>query len=237
MIKDQFTPEPTQTGGFPGAIPVSSLSSDTESFGRASRTAVQLAQKPLAGPDAAGAPAASGRKSPRKKVLIRARMLWHEGAHSIDCTICDISAAGAGVRLAAARDLPSRVFLIVLQDGVAHDAEVRWQARCNAGVRFLRSFSLDRQVPDDMAFLKRAWGDIPRDPQTTQSLLQDCYATSYKGFRISVMRDGGGYTGFAQNIKDSVDSVLSTGVKLTAPHDSVEGALTAARAAIDHGGC
>jgi hypothetical protein len=186
--------------------------------------------------DAASEPAAVRRKSPRKKVIIRARISYGDGAHSIDCTICDISVAGAGIRLPAEHNLPNRVFVIMLRDGIAHEAEVCWQARCNAGVQFLRSFSLDRQMPDDVEFLKGVWDDIPRDPQAVHALFQDYYATSYKGLRISVVRENGGYVAFSQNIKDPVDSVLSIGVKLpTAPHDSVEGALTAARAAIDRG--
>ena len=205
-----------------------------QSFGRASRTAAQLAPAPLPTAATVPDPAAPPRKSPRKKVMIRARIVYGDGAHSIDCTVCDISAGGAGIRLSIEHHLPKRIFLIVLRDSIAYEADVRWQARCNIGVEFLGSFPLDRQVPDDVAFLQPLADSGPRDPKGGLGLSRDVLWTSYKGFRISLVREGGGYAAFAQAIGSPVESAFSKGEKLTSePQDCVDRALAAARGAID----
>ena len=87
--------------------------------------------------------------------MLRARIVADGGTYWIDCAIRDISGVGAGITLPAERVVPKRVFLIVMRDGIAHEAEVRWQVRRNLGVLFHRSFSLGQELPAEVQYLKR----------------------------------------------------------------------------------
>ena len=167
--------------------------------------------------------------------MIRARIVTDGGAHWIDCAIRDISAFGAGIILPAEHVLPKRVFLIVMRDGIAHEAEVRWQTRRNLGVLFHRTFPLDQEMPAEFQFLKQlAEGGAGQSEGATAFFGN--LASSYKGFRISVIRENGGYGACAQKIDGTVVCGFTIGERVTAKaYDTVDGAVAAARAAIDTG--
>jgi len=175
------------------------------------------------------------RKSPRKKVLLRGKLICDEPFQSIDCTISDISVSGAGIRLFALQNVPERVYLIIMRDGFAHEAEVRWRSRSNLGLLFHRSFSLDREVPTEMQFLKNLWegGDLRDNPEHAGSLTS---VIMYKGIRISVVPADGGFVAYARHTNGPVNAGLNVGEKVTAEaHESVDRALAAAKKAVDTG--
>ena len=148
---------------------------------------------------------------------------------------CDISASGAGIRLFANQTVPEHVFLIIMRDGIAHEAEVRWQSRSNLGVLFHRSFSLNGEVPAELEFLKNLWQrpDFHADVRGIRSISS---AIVYKGIRLSVVRVDGGFVAYARHIDRSVDAGLNVGERVTAEAcDTVDRALAAAKKAVDAG--
>jgi hypothetical protein len=174
------------------------------------------------------------RKSPRKKVLLRGKLVC-DGTQLIDCTISDISVSGAGIRLPKQQSVPKQVFLIIMRDAIAHEAEVRWQKRSNLGLLFHRSCLLDGQLPADMEFLKKLWerDDFHIDGRGIRSLSS---ATLYKGIRISVVPVDGGFAAYARPVDCQADGGLNIGKQVMAEvHDTVDAALAAAKKAVDAG--
>lgn len=180
-------------------------------------------------------PARDRRKSPRKKVLLRGKLVCHDATQFIDCTIRDISPAGAGIRLFVDQDLPRRLILVAMRDGVAHEAEVRWQLRTNYGLRIHRSFSLDDPLPEEFGYLKSFWerGDLHAHSRGVSS---PASVTLYKGERISVVPADGGFVAYARNLNAPVDPGINFGERISPkPYATAEGALKAAKTAIDTG--
>jgi hypothetical protein len=171
----------------------------------------------------------------RKKVLLRGKLLCDGGTQFVDCTIRDISPAGAGIRLFVDHDLPQRVYLIVMRDGVAHEAEVRWQSRTNYGLKIRRSFSMDAPLPEEWEFLKALWqrGDLHAD---SKGLCSVSSVTLYKGERISIVPVDGGFVAYARNLNGPIDPGINLGERVTGQrYETVEAAVKAAKAAIDTG--
>jgi hypothetical protein len=76
------------------------------------------------------------RKHVRTEVFKRARVLfgWHT---VIDCTILNLSPAGAGLRIPTSIDLPSELDLIMHKTEDARSCRVIWRLESFTGVSFL----------------------------------------------------------------------------------------------------
>lgn len=83
------------------------------------------------------------RSSRRGKLLLRGRVVFERGAGSVDCTIRDMSETGARIEVATGTMLPKKFTLMVLRDGTAHEAEVKWCRPKQMGLYFVYSVSLD----------------------------------------------------------------------------------------------
>lgn len=79
----------------------------------------------------------SGRKSPRHNVATPAMIYDADGNALIACTLRDISATGAGLKLSQDVPLPKSFLLALTRDGnVRRLCETVWQLSTVAGVRF-----------------------------------------------------------------------------------------------------
>lgn len=100
----------------------------------------------------------------RPRVLLSGKIVHSGGAYSIDCVIRNISRDGAMITLARHQTLPPDVHLIVVKQGIVHQAKVVWFNYPARGLRFLRTFSLNADLPDDMRFLRNLWLELSARP-------------------------------------------------------------------------
>jgi hypothetical protein len=131
------------------------------------------APEPAPGPDAVGrqetsarAPVVDARRThleqraaPRGRTLQSGRLLV-DGATIIDCTIQDLSMAGAGIRIEPALRLPGAVRLLLISQGLLFDCAVVWRSGDRAGLHFSGRHDL-RQATDATLDAARAlWKDL-----------------------------------------------------------------------------
>ena len=99
-------------------------------------------------------PIVEGRKTPRKRVILGAKVVYNEGAFSIDCRIRDLSEGGARIVVAAGLVIPTRVVLIDTRNATAYESEVAWLKAPEFGLKFLATHSM-RNLPPQLQYLKR----------------------------------------------------------------------------------
>ncbi len=130
------------------------------------RPPLQLVEAPAPQPASDGPADARKEKraGPRRRVLFGGKIVFALGARSIDCTIRDLSEAGAQVRLAAFELLPEEVYLIELRRGLAHEARVAWVRPPHLGLQFVRSHLLAEAPPSsEFGAMRRLWLEhVPR---------------------------------------------------------------------------
>lgn len=76
------------------------------------------------------------RRSERRRVLRRGRIVFRNGYGAIDCVVLDVSDGGARLRAPAALMIPD-LFRLSVDDGSSHDVAVCYRGAGVAGVRFL----------------------------------------------------------------------------------------------------
>ncbi len=106
-------------------------------------------------------PAPSGgieqRKAPRKEVLLTSKVIYGEGAHVLDCTICDISATGARINLAQGCSIPANVYLLDMVNRVAYESAIVSERANGLGLKFLKTLPLAKMTAPELRYLKRIW--------------------------------------------------------------------------------
>jgi hypothetical protein len=108
----------------------------------------------MADPDLPELPPIEGRKAPRKRVLLGAKIIYNDGSYSVDCRIRDLSDTGARVVLSASSIIPARVVLLDIRNSIAYEAEVVWMKSPEFGLRFLSKHLLRGQLPPQLMYLK-----------------------------------------------------------------------------------
>lgn len=96
------------------------------------------------------------RVAPRQRVLFGGKIIYGDGAFSVDCVIRDLSASGAKITLGQRVSIPADVWFIDLHGGVAYGAQVAWRRTPYAGLRFLKRVEL-ASAPKELAYLVRLW--------------------------------------------------------------------------------
>ncbi len=76
------------------------------------------------------------RRSERVRSFLRARILFNNGASTIDCMIKNISAHGAKIEIAHSMSVPAEFNLEVPQRGRTYRAKMMWRAADSIGVEF-----------------------------------------------------------------------------------------------------
>jgi hypothetical protein len=77
------------------------------------------------------------RGSSRRRVLKGAIILYHDRHSTLPCTVRDLSATGARLRIEAAVTAPDHFILIVELDGIEADCEVVHRRAKELGVKFV----------------------------------------------------------------------------------------------------
>lgn len=99
-------------------------------------------------------------RPPRIRTCLNGKVVYGEGAYSIDCAIRDLSDGGAKINLPQRQFLPVDLYLIVVRNCVAHEAKVVWMNFPSRGLRFSRTYSLSGVLPEEVKFLRKLWGDL-----------------------------------------------------------------------------
>lgn len=86
-----------------------------------------------------------------------ARIVAKDNQTFLNCTIVDISATGARLRLPATRPLHNDFHLIDVGARKAHDAQLVWRKGDYAGVHFTASYALDNSLPARLGHLRKHW--------------------------------------------------------------------------------
>ena len=96
------------------------------------------------------------RSSPRNTLnMVLGTIVFAEEAFTLDCTICELSEAGARVMVPNPHLLPDQLVLLEPKRFVAHEASVRWRRGVLMGLSFDRTFSLDDQLNSRHQVLRR----------------------------------------------------------------------------------
>jgi hypothetical protein len=97
------------------------------------------------------------RPSRRKPVSLPAIIAYGAGSFSHDCSIRDLSTAGARIIVQAQLDIPVLFFLINIPDRCAYQAKVTWRKKAETGVQFTAEHRLSAISDPELHFLKRIW--------------------------------------------------------------------------------
>lgn len=99
-------------------------------------------------------PVVDGRRAVRKRVILGAKVVYNEGAYSVDCRIRDLSDGGARIILAPGLVIPTRLILIDTRNSIAYESEVAWLKAPEFGLKFLATHPM-RNLPPHLQYLKR----------------------------------------------------------------------------------
>lgn len=101
--------------------------------------------------------AAERRPQRRTRVLLGGRITYFDGAQCFDCTIRDLTKAGARISLPRNQPIPSSVYLINMRDRTAHEAKVAWNNGKEVGLSFVKSYPLSEITDPKLSYLKQLW--------------------------------------------------------------------------------
>jgi hypothetical protein len=96
-----------------------------------------------------------GRKSRRARASAPGKIVCEGNASAFNCTIHDLSASGASIRLPESRVLSKRFHLIDMQSRFIYEAEVVWVAYSQRGLRFVQSYDSHTKLPPHLESVKR----------------------------------------------------------------------------------
>jgi PilZ domain len=78
-----------------------------------------------------------GRRSPRVRTFLQARVSYGDGAISTVCTVNQLSDVGARINIASAFSLPDTFEIAIPQRGISRRAKLIWRKDDQAGVDFV----------------------------------------------------------------------------------------------------
>jgi len=97
------------------------------------------------------------RRAARRRVLFSGKLVNADASATFDCTIRDLSATGAKVRLAGTAPVPSEIWLIEVREGLAFKCRVAWRALPQLGLEFTETHDLKVAGTAEERMLKRIW--------------------------------------------------------------------------------
>ena len=102
------------------------------------------------------------RKTVRKRTLQRGKIVYGDGAYTVDCLIRDISVNGARITVEKGVSMPTHVHLIDIQGGIAYAAEVASIRSPAFGLHFLRTYKLTEPIDPALRYLQHCWSGCAR---------------------------------------------------------------------------
>ena len=97
------------------------------------------------------------RRQQRNRTLLAGKVVYSKGGFIKTCRIRDLSETGARIVLPAGESLPGKVFLLECKKPVAHEAQVSWIKAQEFGLRFLNTYQLKKELPEELTYLATLW--------------------------------------------------------------------------------
>ncbi len=101
--------------------------------------------------------AAEQRRAERHRALLGAKLVYGDGAFTVDCVVRDLSATGARIKVPEGQAVPEKVFLVELRAGIAYAARVVWKRHPLIGLAFTAQRDLRQADTPLLLFMKRLW--------------------------------------------------------------------------------
>jgi hypothetical protein len=95
-----------------------------------------------------------GRRSPRVRTFLQARVSYGDGAISTVCTVNQLSEVGARINIASAFSLPDTFDIAIAQRGIARRAKLIWRKDDQAAVDFVDDEESHATAADPAARIK-----------------------------------------------------------------------------------
>jgi hypothetical protein len=94
------------------------------------------------------------------RALLSGKIIIGNGLMSPDCVIRDLSPGGARVRVPRTIELPSRVGLLVIKDGLLFDAIVAWRRDDEAGLAFSGQHDIRGDIDPAHRGVRALWAEL-----------------------------------------------------------------------------
>ncbi|MBO1022461.1 PilZ domain-containing protein [Methylobacterium sp. SD274] len=91
------------------------------------------------------------RKEARQRTFLKGRIIFNNGASSMDCLVRDMSATGARLALTETATLPEMFDLFIPQKERTYKANLRWRRADGIGVAFADETTAAAPVPPSQA--------------------------------------------------------------------------------------
>ena len=99
------------------------------------------------------------RANARTRVLLNGKIVYGNG-YTADCSIRDLTVAGAKLALSPNEAAPSDFYLIVIRNGVAHRSRTLWRREAEAGVAFDHSYDFSQPTPPELKPVRELWAHL-----------------------------------------------------------------------------
>jgi hypothetical protein len=97
------------------------------------------------------------RRAPRQRSFLGGKLVYGDGAFTLDCVVRDVSTTGARVKVPEGQAVPDTVFLVEMRSGIAYEARVAWKRHPEIGLEFVHQHGLAEASTPHMMILKRLW--------------------------------------------------------------------------------
>ena len=99
----------------------------------------------------------NNRQELRRRALLSGCVVYGPAELTVNCTIADISSAGARLRFSTPEPLVEPLYLIDLSHGLAFKARVAWRKDNVVGLAFSEYLDLSKPNQDAPRVLRRLW--------------------------------------------------------------------------------
>jgi hypothetical protein len=100
------------------------------------------------------------RSAGRARSLLSGKLVIDGGRMSLDCVIRNMSSRGARVELAPSIDLPAKVGLLIIREGLLCDAKVVWRRKGETGLTFVARHDLRRDTDPARRGVRALWAAL-----------------------------------------------------------------------------
>ena len=100
------------------------------------------------------------RVASRARALLAGKLIIDDGHISLDCTIRNLSTGGAKVRISAETDLPPKISLLLIKEGLLFEASVAWRKGDQIGLTFVGQYDLRDDVDPAHRGARELWAEL-----------------------------------------------------------------------------
>ena len=113
------------------------------------------------------------RTAPRTRTLLQARIEFNGGATTVDCTVRDLSDAGARLQVAESVVIPSKFTLYVPKHSRRYHALLRWHRGGFAGVEFETEQKPEGEKSDPESRVAKLEAEVARVRRVLEAIRAD----------------------------------------------------------------